>query len=68
VEIVDNGTAPPNQARGTGVGIRGMRERAETTGGYLDAGPLPDGGFRVIATWPLASVVRGPADTPERPS
>ena len=68
VEIVDNGTAPPNMARGTGVGIRGMRERAETTGGYLDAGPLPDGGFRVVATWPLTSVVRGPADTPERPS
>ena len=50
------------------MGIRGMRERAETTGGYLDAGPLPDGGFRVVATWPMASVARGPAETPERPS
>jgi signal transduction histidine kinase len=30
-----------------GRGLRGMRERAGAYGGTLDAGPLPDGGWRV---------------------
>jgi len=37
---------------GTGVGIVGMRERAESVGGRLDAGPTPDGGFRLRAVVP----------------
>src|SRR5262245_13561822 len=37
----------------TGAGIAGMRERAETLGGQLSAGPRPDGGFRVRARLPL---------------
>ncbi len=45
-----NGTGP-----GAGLGIRGMRERAETTGGTLTAGPRPQGGFVVRAAWPQAS-------------
>jgi len=36
----------------TGVGIVGMRERAESLGGHLDTGPTPDGGFRVSAVVP----------------
>jgi signal transduction histidine kinase len=54
VEIVDdgNGRHSNGTGAGTGVGIRGMRERAETTGGSLEAGPRPKGGFRVRATWP----------------
>ncbi len=36
----------------TGVGIVGMRERAESLGGRLEAGPTPDGGFRVSAVVP----------------
>jgi signal transduction histidine kinase len=36
---------------GSGMGIRGMRERAEATGGVFDAGPRVQGGFRVVATW-----------------
>ena len=36
----------------TGVGIVGMRERAESVGGHLEAGPTSDGGFRVTATVP----------------
>jgi signal transduction histidine kinase len=53
VEIINagNGTQPPTTGAGAGIGIRGMRERAETTGGQLEAGPLPEGGFRVRATW-----------------
>ncbi|MBO0684678.1 MAG: sensor histidine kinase, partial [Candidatus Dormibacteraeota bacterium] len=37
----------------TGQGIVGMQERAAAVGGDLDAGPLPDGGFRVRARFPL---------------
>ncbi|WP_405799679.1 sensor histidine kinase [Streptomyces sp. NBC_01506] len=39
---------------GTGHGLIGMRERVRLTGGTLDTGPLPDGGFRVAARLPLA--------------
>jgi signal transduction histidine kinase len=53
VEVHDNGTgdrvAPLSM--GSGLGIRGMRERAEATGGRLEAGPAADGGFTVKATW-----------------
>jgi signal transduction histidine kinase len=40
-------------SEGAGNGIRGMRERAEALGGELDAGPRPNGGFRVRARLPL---------------
>ena len=50
VEVTDDGTGPASSA-GTGLGIRGMRERAESTGGTLEAGPN-GGGFTVRATWP----------------
>jgi signal transduction histidine kinase len=51
VEVRDDGAGKTSRSRGTGVGIRGMRERAESTGGRLVAGPGPDGGFHVRATW-----------------
>jgi signal transduction histidine kinase len=38
-----------------GHGILGMRERAHALGGELDAGPRPDGGFRVHARLPVAA-------------
>lgn len=38
---------------GGGFGLIGMRERAASSGGTLVAGPRPDGGFRVRATWEL---------------
>jgi signal transduction histidine kinase len=52
IEVLDNGhgfTILP----GSGHGIAGMRERAQLLGGSLDAGPCPDGGFRVIARLPI---------------
>ena len=36
-----------------GQGILGMRERAFALGGVVEAGPRPDGGFRVFARLPL---------------
>ncbi|WP_251061534.1 sensor histidine kinase [Streptomyces sp. ISL-100] len=38
-----------------GHGLVGMRERVRLTGGTLDTGPLPDGGFRVAARLPLGT-------------
>ncbi|MEU2492734.1 sensor histidine kinase [Streptomyces sp. NPDC007883] len=57
--LVVNGPAPepvsPLETSGTGHGLVGMRERVRLTGGTLDTGPLPDGGFRVAARMPLAT-------------
>jgi len=52
VEVVDDGTGSDADNSGAGVGIVGMRERATATGGTLDAGPRPEGGFAVRAVWP----------------
>jgi signal transduction histidine kinase len=51
VEVHDDGrgTNGPWQA---GNGLRGMRERAESLGGAVEAGPAPDGGWRVVASLP----------------
>jgi signal transduction histidine kinase len=37
---------------GGGYGLTGLSERVELLGGELAAGPLPDGGFEVVATLP----------------
>jgi signal transduction histidine kinase len=62
IEVGDDGTstvpdAPGSGRRGAagprpGNGLRGMAERARALGGSLDAGPGPDGGFRVLARLP----------------
>jgi signal transduction histidine kinase len=52
IEVLDNGhgaTILP----GSGHGIVGMRERALLSGGSLDAGPRPGGGFQVVAQLPI---------------
>jgi signal transduction histidine kinase len=61
VEIVDDGRGPADEAMARGVeddgrtrhGIVGMRERATAVGGSLEAGALPERGFRVRAELPL---------------
>ncbi len=47
-------TAPPFglERSGGGRGLAGMRERVTACGGRLTAGPLADGGWRVLATLP----------------
>ena len=48
--------AQPAEPAASGVGVRGMRERAEALGGALHAGPAAGGGWRVEATLPLTPV------------
>ncbi|MES0832593.1 sensor histidine kinase [Nocardiopsis tropica] len=54
LEVVNGpGTRPGAAGAGTGLGVVGMRARADALGGELDAGPTADGGFRVLAAVPL---------------
>jgi signal transduction histidine kinase len=53
VEVGDDGPGVPGTCGGTGVGIRGMRERVTSTGGRFQAGPAADGGFLVRAEWEM---------------
>jgi signal transduction histidine kinase len=39
---------------GSGLGLSGMRDRIHALGGSLDAGPEPDGGWRLCARFPVA--------------
>ncbi|MFW3172152.1 sensor histidine kinase [Geodermatophilus sp. CPCC 206100] len=49
---VTNGPGRGGGTPGAGLGLAGMRERAEVHGGWLDAGACPGGGFRVLAQVP----------------
>lgn len=51
IEVVDDGVGG-SPLDGNGNGIRGMRERAISIGGSIDAGPRQGGGFRVAAHLP----------------
>lgn len=54
VTVTDDGRPSiPAGETGAGLGIPGMRSRVEALGGTLEAGPLPDRGFRVRAVLPL---------------
>ena len=52
VDVRDNGR-PAGAATEGGHGLMGMRERATMLGGTFEAGPLPEGGYRVHACLPL---------------
>ncbi|MFG2771780.1 sensor histidine kinase [Streptomyces sp. NPDC048350] len=53
VEVTDTGRSPGAGTTGAGQGVTGMRERAALYDGTLEAGPLPDGGWRVRLRLPL---------------
>ncbi|WP_260605194.1 sensor histidine kinase [Streptomyces sp. WAC01280] len=51
-DTAESPSAPGNR-RGAGYGLVGMRERVALHGGVLEAGPLSEAGFRVVASLPL---------------
>jgi signal transduction histidine kinase len=53
VQVDDDGRSASTDARPGGKGLSGMRERAAALDGELEAGPLPDRGFRIRARLPL---------------
>jgi signal transduction histidine kinase len=68
VTVTDDGG--PHEVRSTaseGLGIPGMRERAELLGGTLTAGPAAGGGFVVIARLPAKTGGGAPPIEEEQP-
>jgi signal transduction histidine kinase len=54
VEVCDDG-APRTGTSGGGYGLAGLRERVRALGGSFEAGPRPEGGFRVRALLPATA-------------
>ncbi|GAA5146205.1 sensor histidine kinase [Microbacterium pseudoresistens] len=52
LDVVNTGRAVPSPR--SGLGQLGMRERAAASGGTIEIGPRPSGGFRVRARLPLS--------------
>ena len=58
VTVSDDGESRPGGAgSSSGYGLVGMRERASLLGGTLDAGPGPDRGWTVTASFPLTGTL-----------
>ncbi len=56
IEVLDNGTGKTTLP-GSGRGIAGMRERAQSLGGTLETGPRKSGGFSVVAQIPVSEEI-----------
>jgi signal transduction histidine kinase len=59
LSVTDDGPCPAPTAPSAGYGLVGMRERARSVGGTLDAGPRDEGGFAVSAVLPVAAGEEG---------
>ncbi len=69
IDVADTGRGSPTASASGGHGLIGMRERAASVGGIVDAGPADAGGYRVAATLPLDSQRQdGPAGPATPPS
>ncbi|MEJ6488849.1 histidine kinase [Leucobacter sp. USCH14] len=66
VEISDDGVRQElaQRSRGSGLGLRGMRERVGAVGGTVQAGRRERGGFLVRAAVPVAPVSSGSPASP----
>ncbi|XUL93870.1 sensor histidine kinase [Streptomyces galilaeus] len=55
ISVTNDGSRPHTNfpVRNGGFGVIGMQERARSAGGWLHAGPRPEGGFEVVAELPL---------------
>ncbi|MEU0412164.1 sensor histidine kinase [Streptomyces griseorubiginosus] len=60
ITVTDEGPHTGSAAEpAKGFGVMGMRERAQSVGGELRAGPRPEGGFEVSTALPLQPSVSG---------
>jgi signal transduction histidine kinase len=54
IEVTDTGRGAGQEPSAGGHGLRGLRERVSQVDGWLAAGPVPGGGFRLVALLPVA--------------
>src|SRR5215210_4725442 len=54
-EVIDDGlgSSPQSEGAAAGSGLSGLAERVAASGGDFQAGPLPEGGFRLCVSLPL---------------
>ncbi|WP_196466591.1 sensor histidine kinase [Planomonospora sp. ID91781] len=59
VRVADDGRPPARPGASRGHGLVGMAERVKLYRGTIGHGPRPDGGFEVVAAFPLAPASGG---------